>query len=63
MAKSRFSFTRTPQDLAGTTLKENRDALRESGLSVSTNVDEDGKVEFNISGDEEQVSVWRRMIG
>jgi hypothetical protein len=63
MAKSRFSFTRTTEDLRGTTLKENRDALREGGLSVSTKIQDNGKVEFNISGDEETVSVWRRMMG
>jgi acylphosphatase len=63
MTKSRFSFTRTSEDLQGTTLKENRDALRESGLSASTKNNGDGTVEFRISGDEETVSAWRRMMG
>lgn len=46
-----------------TSLKENLDALRDSGVSASAKNNGDGTVEFRISGNEENVSYWRKTIG
>jgi hypothetical protein len=45
-----------------TTLKENLDVLRDSGVSASATSNPDGTVEFHISGNEENVSEWQRLI-
>lgn len=46
-----------------TTLKENLDVLREDGLNASATHNGDGTVDFHISGDEDNVSHWRGLIG
>lgn len=58
---TKFSWTSTTDE--HTTLKENLDVLRDSGVSASAKSNADGTVEFRISGDEERVSHWRRLIG
>lgn len=60
MAKSRFSWNSETDE--HTTLKENLQVLRDSGVSASATNNADGTVDFHISGNEENVSEWRRLI-
>ena len=46
-----------------TTLKENLDVLRDDGLRASATNNADGTVDYHISGNEENVAEWRRLIG
>lgn len=58
---AKFSWTSTTDE--HTTLRENLDVLRDSGVSASAKSNADGTVEFRISGDEEPVSYWRQAVG
>jgi len=62
MKKSRFSYTCDPADHPGTTTKENLDVLRDDGLTASVRHNTDGTTEYRMSGDEETVSKWKRLI-
>ena len=63
MAKSRFSWKATAAEARYQNDKEDREALQKYGLSTSVKHEADGSIEYTISGDEETVSKWRRIIG
>lgn len=58
---AKFSWNSTTDE--HTTLKENLDVLRDSGVSASATSNADGTVEFHVSGDEEPVAYWRQAVG
>lgn len=63
MAKSRFSWKANASDHRGQSDKEDLAILRGDGLSASIRHEGDGTIEYRISGDEEPVSKWRRLVG
>lgn len=63
MAKSRFSWKANASDHRDQSDKEDREALRKHGLDTSIKHEGDGSIEYTISGDEDTVSKWRRIIG
>lgn len=57
---AKFSWTSDTDE--HTTLTENLNVLRDSGVRASATSNPDGTVEFRISGAEEPVSEWRRLV-
>lgn len=60
---SKFSWKANASDHRDQSDKEDLKVLRDDGLSASIKHEADGTIEYRISGNEENVSVWRRMIG
>jgi hypothetical protein len=59
---SRFSWKASPNDHVGSDVKEDLEVLRNDGLHASVTRDNDGMIEYRISGDDKTVSEWRRLI-
>lgn len=55
-------FSWTSESDPRTPVKENLDTLRNEGLHASATQNSDGTVNYRISGDEQTVAEWKRLI-